>query len=141
MGAAAKFDCFVQDLGRGLHDLNSDTLKILLTNTAPNPATDAVLSDITQIGSGTGYTTDGAAVGSNAYSQSAGVATLTGASVVWTATGTMGPFRYAVLYNSTAAAKNLICYWDYGAPLTLTSTQTFTVAFDLTAGLLSVSIP
>jgi hypothetical protein len=137
MGSFNKFNCFAQDVGRGLHNLNADVLKVLLTNTAPT-ADKTVLSDITQIGSGTGYTTDGAAVGSNAFSQAGGVGKLTGASAVWTASGSMGPFRYAVLYNSSATGKNLIGWWDYGSAVTLTSTQTFTVAFDLTAGILTI---
>ena len=29
------FNQFFQDVGRGVHDLNSDTIKVVLTNTAP----------------------------------------------------------------------------------------------------------
>jgi hypothetical protein len=137
MASFNKFNCFAQDVGRGLHDLNGNTLKVLLTNTPP-VATNAVQSDIAEIAGSTGYTAGGGTVGSNSYAQTAGVGLLTGASVVWTASGTMGPFRYAVLYNYTASGKNLIGWWDYGSAITLTSTQTFTVAFDLTAGILSL---
>ena len=98
----------------------------MLTNTAP-AATNAVTSDITQISSGNGYTTGGTAVGSNAYSQSSGLATLTGDNVVFTASGgTIGPFRYAVLDDTTVSGGALILWWDYGSSVTLNSGETFT---------------
>lgn len=138
MAAFNKFNCFVQDVGRGLHNLNSDTLKVVLSNTAPLAA-NGVLTDITEISAGNGYTAGGLPVGSVAYTQSAGTATLTGNAVVWTATGAMGPFRYAVLYNSTATGKNLIGWWDYGTSITLANTETFTVSFDAINGILTLA--
>ena len=45
--ATFKFNIFVQDVGRKVHNLNTDTLKIMLTNTAP-VATNAVDGDITE---------------------------------------------------------------------------------------------
>jgi hypothetical protein len=47
-------------------------------------------------------------------------------SSTWAASGAVGPFRYAVLYNSTAAAKNLINWWDYSQSISLANTDTFT---------------
>jgi hypothetical protein len=130
MSAFNKFNFMVQDLGDGLHDLNSDTLNVMLTNTAP-VATNHVYADIsaTELANGNGYTTGGAAVTANAYSQSAGTATLSGTGPVFTASGAMGPFRYAVLYNQTAAGQNLIGWWDYGSSITLATGETFTVSF------------
>jgi hypothetical protein len=123
-----KFNCFVQDLGDKLHNLNSDTFKYLLTNTAP-VATNAVLSDITEISAGNGYTAGGAAVPSTAFSQSSGLATFTGSDTIWTASGgSFGPFRYAVLYNSTASGKNLVGWYDYGSADTTLSGETFKVS-------------
>jgi hypothetical protein len=51
--------------------------------------------------------------------------------VTWTASGAgFGPFRYVVLYNDTAAAKNLIGYWDYGSSISLTQAgETFVTDF------------
>lgn len=45
--------------------------------------------------------------------------------------GTVGPFRYVVLYNDTPAspADPLIAWWDYGSALTLNDTETFTIDF------------
>lgn len=134
-----KFNSFVEKIGRGVFNLNSDTLKVALTNTAPTVATDDELADITQIANGNGYTTGGTAVGSNAYSQTSGTGKLTGNDVVFTASGSMGPFRYAVIYDDTASGDPLIAYWDYGSSVTLASGETFTVDFDATNGILQLS--
>jgi hypothetical protein len=53
-----KFNCFVEDLAESVHDLDTDSLKIVLTNSAP-AAANTVLADITQISAGTGYTAGG----------------------------------------------------------------------------------
>jgi hypothetical protein len=137
MATFTKFNSFVEALGRKVHNLNSDTLKVALTNSAPS-ASNTQLSDITQISNGNGYTTGGTAAGSNAYSQSSGTAKLTANDVVFTASGSMGPFRYAVLYNDTATNDELIGAWDYGSSITLASGETFTVDFDGTTGILTV---
>jgi hypothetical protein len=128
MATFNKFNQFVGDLGLGVHNLNTGVLKIALTNTAPS-ATDATLSQITQITGGNGYTTGGATVPSTAYSQTTGTGTLTGSDVVFTATGTTPSFRYAVLYNDTptSPADPLIGFWDYGSSIALANGETFTV--------------
>ena len=66
-----KFNCFVQDMGDGVHNLNSNTLKVVLSDVPP-VATNAVLTDLTEIAGGNGYTAGGAAIGSSAYSQTSG---------------------------------------------------------------------
>jgi hypothetical protein len=57
----------------------------------------------------------------------------------WTATGAIGPFRYAVLYNDTSADDDLIAWWDYGSSITLNNGDTFTVDFDPTTGVLTLA--
>ncbi|NBU69837.1 MAG: hypothetical protein EBS53_00005, partial [Bacteroidetes bacterium] len=61
------------------------------------------------------------------------------ADVVFTATGSVGPFRYAVLYNDTATNKELIGWWDYGSSITLATGETFTVDFDPGTGVLTLA--
>lgn len=130
MATYNKFNIFVQDVTRKVHNLNSDTLKVALTNSAPI-ATNTVLANITQIGTGNGYASGGSAVPNNTDSQTSGTDTLAGDAVVFTASGgTIGPFRYAVLYNATAAGGPLIAWWDYGSAVTLNSGDTFTVSFN-----------
>jgi hypothetical protein len=152
MATANKFNIFAQDVGRAVHNLNSDSLKDALTNTSPNAADTVVdtttstltvkaTSNAAEIAAGNGYTKGGTAVGSNAYSQSAGTGSLTGNNVVFTASGgTIGPFRYVFLYNNTAgttATRAPILWWDYGSAVTLNDGETFTV--DHSGGILTIA--
>jgi hypothetical protein len=136
MAAFVKFNSFVEAMGRKVHNLNADVLKVVLTNSAPS-ASNTQLSDITQIANGNGYTTGGSVAASNTYVQTSGTAKLVATDVVFTASGAMGPFRYAVLYNDTATNDELIGSWDYGSAVTLASGETFTVDFDGTNGILT----
>lgn len=139
MATFNKFNCFAQDVGRGVHNLNSNTLKVMLTDVAP-VATNSVKTDLTEIAAGNGYTAGGTAAASNAYSQTSGTGKLTATDVVFTASGgSIGPFRYAVLYNDTASGKPLIGWWDYGSEVTLASTDTLTIDFDGTNGILTIA--
>lgn len=110
----------------------------MLTNTAP-VATNTVAGDITQISAGTGYTTGGTAATTTSSGQTSGTYKLVLADVTWTATGAMGPFRYAVLYNDTSATDPLIGYWDYGSSITSQNGETFTTDFDATSGVLTIA--
>jgi hypothetical protein len=138
MASYNKFNQFVEDLGRKVHNLNADTLKIALSNSAPS-AGNAVRGDISEISAGNGYTAGGTAIGSSAYSQSGGTGKLTGNDVVFTATGTLGPLRYAVLYNDTPSTDPLIGWWDRGSSITLASGDTFTVDLDQVNGILQLT--
>lgn len=130
MASFSKFNLFVQDLVRGAHNLNSDTIKVALTNTAPL-ATNSQLSDITQVGSGNGYTTGGNSGGASISSNSSGTETVrtTSAIPTWTASSSGFTLRYAVAYNDTNASDKLIGFWDYGSSVTLSGANgdTFTV--------------
>ncbi len=131
MASAVKFQKFVRDLGLGVHNLDTGALKVYLTNATPNAATHAVRADIADISAGNGYTAGGADV-SGVYTESGGTGTLVTSDVTFTASGgTVGPFRYAVLYNDTptSPADPLIQYWDYGSSITLADGETFTVDF------------
>ena len=139
MAAFQKFNNMVADLANKVHNLGADTLKVLLTNTAP-VATNTVIANITEIAAGNGYSTGGAAVAIASSTQSSGLYKLlpAAATVVWTATGTVGPFRYVVLYNSTAAAGNLLGWYDNGSNVTMNSGDTFTVTLDTVNGLIQL---
>ena len=140
MAAFNKFNIFVQDLGRGVHNLHSHTLKVALSNNAPSSG-NATLADITQISSGNGYSAGGSQVANNNYTQTSGVAKLLGDDVVFTASGgSIGPLRYVVFYNDTPTNPDnpLIGWWDYGSSITLNSGETFTVDFDGTNGILTL---
>lgn len=139
MASFTKFNSFVEAVAEKAHNLGSDTLKIILTNSAPSAA-NTVLADITQISGTNGYTTNGATATTSSSAQTSGTYKLVCADVSWTASGgSIGPFRYAVMYNSTATNGELIGYWDYGTNLTLTDANTFTVDLDGTNGVLTIA--
>jgi len=129
MAAFNKFQGFIGYLGLGAVNLNTDTLKVYLTNAAPSASLDDVKTDLAEITAGSGYTAGGDD-STNTYSEAGGVGTLAGTDIVWTAAGgSIGPFRYAVLYDDTHASDVLIGWWDYGSSITVLDTETFTVDF------------
>lgn len=141
MASFNKFNQFVEDVCEKVHNLQSDTLKVLLTNTAP-VATNAVKTDLTEISAGNGYSAGGTAATVSSSAQTSGTYKLVLADVVFTASGgSIGPFRYAVLYNDTptSPADPLIGWWDYGSSITLASGETFTWDADATTGVLQLS--
>lgn len=139
MASYVKYNDFVEQLGRGVHNLGSHVYKVALTNTAPNVATHVSLSDITEITAANGYTAGGT-VTTMGWSETGGTATATSTDVVFTASGgSIATFRYAVLYNSTAASGNLLGWWDSGAGQTITTGNTFTVGLDATNGILELA--
>lgn len=140
MASYVKYNCFAQDVGRKVHNLNTDVLKIALTNAAPNVATHTVLADITEIAAANGYSAGGNTPTNSGYSQTSGTGKLILVDTVFTASGgSIAQFRYVVLYNSTASGGPLIAYWDYGSGLTLASGDTLTVDFDGSAGVLTLA--
>lgn len=138
MATFNKFNSFVEALAEKVHNLGSDTLKVMLTNSAPS-ASNTVKANITEITAGNGYTAGGSAASITSSAQTSGTYKLVLADVTWTATGTVGPFRYVVLYNDTASNDELIGYWDYGSPVTLSDGETFTTDFDATTGVLTIT--
>ncbi len=131
MAAFNKYEIFTEDLAEKVHDCNLDTFKVLLSNTAPNAATHAVKADATEISAGNGYSAGGTDA-QNTTSRSGGTTSVVGVDIVFTASGgSIGPFRYAILYNDTPAspADPLIGWWDYGSSIQLASGETFTVDF------------
>jgi len=139
MAAFNKFQSFVEAVAEKVHNLGSDTLKVALTNTAPN-ATDTQLSNITQISSVNGYTTGGTQATQVTSAQTSGIYKLVLNDVTFLASGgSIGPFRYAVLYNDTATNDELIGYWDYGTSITLTNGNSFVVDLDGSNGVFTLS--
>lgn len=139
MASFTKFNQFTKDLIDGVHAFATHSFKVALCNTAP-VNTNSVLANLTQISNGNGYTTGGSA-SAMTTATSGGTAKATAADVTFTATGAVGPFRYPVLYNDTptSPADPLVGFWDYGSSISLANTETFTVDFDGTNGVLTVA--
>jgi hypothetical protein len=136
MATLTKFYSFVEAVHEKKHNLGSDTLKVLLTNTAPS-LSNTVKADISgELSTANGYTAGGATITVTSSAQSSGLYTLIASDVTWTASGgSIGPFRYSVIYNDTATNDELIGYIDWGYSITVASGQTFTIDFDQTSGL------
>jgi hypothetical protein len=141
MATFNKFNQFVEDLAKKVHNLNADTLKVALTNTAP-AAGNAIFSDITEITAQNGYAAGGSAASFSTGAQSSGTYKLVLNDVTFTAAGgSFGPFRYVVLYNATPTSplKPLIGYYDYGTGITVTAGNSFTVDLDQANGVLTLA--
>jgi hypothetical protein len=139
MASFNKFNSFVEAAAEKVHNLGADVLKVLLTNTAPT-ASNTVKANLTEISAGNGYTAGGLTPSITSSAQTSGTYKLVLADGVFTAAGgTIGPFRYVVLYNDTATNDELIGWWDYGSSITLNDTETFTVDFDASAGVLTIA--
>jgi hypothetical protein len=130
MAVFNKFNVFTEDVLRGVHQLHAagHEVKVYLSNAAPT-ATNTIKANVAEISAGNGYTAGGSDV-QNDLSRTAGVTDLTGVDVTFTASGgTIGPFRYAVVYNDTVADDPLICWWDRGSEVTLQAGESFRVEF------------
>lgn len=140
MATFNKYNCFVENLAEKVHNLQSDTLKVALTNTAPTAADTVWNTTVYPAPSAAnGYTAGGNSLTVSSSSQTSGTYKLVIADTVFTATsGGIGPFRYVVLYNSTASGA-VIGYYDYGSSITLADTETFTVDFDAANGVLTIA--
>lgn len=145
MAAYNKFQDFVEQLGLAKHNLNTDLQLLMLTNTQP-VNTNTIKTNITEIGAGNGYNAGGEDA-QNTYAESGGTGTLTGTKIVWTAAGgTIGPFRWPVLYNDTeqtSPVRPLIGWWEYPtASITLQIGETFSAKFnnsDTTGSILTIA--
>lgn len=138
MATFTKINSFVQALGEEKHTLATDQLKVVLTNTAI-VATNTVYANITSPLATTNLS--GATpfnITTTSWTNTSGTSKLILADLVLTATGSVGPFRYIGIYNDTAPNDELICFFDYGSSVTLANTDTFTIDFDGSNGVLTI---
>ena len=128
MATYNKFQCFVEDLAEGVHNLSSDTLKVAFSNAsnAPSASAHVKLADITTI---VATNLGDLSLSVSSSSQTSGTYKLVVADKTLTASGAVPAFRYVIIYNDTAASDELICYFDYGSEVTLASGDTFKLDF------------
>jgi len=131
MAALNKFQQFVENLCKGVHNFTSDatcSVTVALCAAANAPvAANAVLADLTQIA----YTNLSSRIVTGITAeQVAGVVSGTANDLVLTAGGgSVAPFRYIVLYDDDPAGDPLIGWYDYGSDLTLQDGETLTIDF------------
>lgn len=136
MNTFNKFNSFVEALAEKVHNLGSDVLKVALTNSAPVVG-NTQLSNITEIS----YTNCSArTITITSSAQTAGLYKLILADLTLTASGgSVGPFRYVVIYNDTATNKELIGWIDYGSSQTLGAGDLIIIDFDNTNGAIQLT--
>lgn len=129
MAAFNRFNSFLLALASKQHNLAADTFKVMLTNTSP-VTTQTVKADIAEIAAGNGYAAGGPQSAVGSLTQSNGTVKWVLSDTTITASGgSIGPARYAVLYNATSGL--LIGWWDYGSPgFTLAVGETVVIDYD-----------
>ncbi len=127
---------FMLEALRGEHDIEDDTLKIILLGSAFSfdPDTHATYSSVSasEIAGGYGYTTGGDTLtGVSASIDTVGdKVDIAADSVTWTATG--GPIPTvgsAIVYNDTHSSKTVVMCIDFGADYATADTKLFQVNF------------
>ena len=125
MATYNKFQAWVDYLAEGVN-CASDQFVVALTNSAP-VATNSILTDITQITytnlSSRNLTTASSSQTTGTYSLVVNDLTLTASG------GSVGPFRYVVVYDDTVANDPLVAWYDYGSSITLADTETLLINF------------
>ena len=140
-----KFNVVVEHIMHGVHNFNTHTIKVALTNTAPT-ATNTIFGDIVEIAAGNGYPAGGPSLVKISSGQTNGTYKYIVEDLTITASGgAIGPFRYIVLYNSSVqldqnntASKPLIGWYDYGQSITLNDGESFTIDSSQTDGIIQL---
>lgn len=132
MASYTKFQQFVEDLAKGVHNFTSDStcsVTVALTTHANIPlVTNSILANLTPIS----YTNLSSRVVTGITAEhTTGTVTFTADDLVLTASGAVATFRHVVIYNDdpTSPADPLIAWWDYGSDVTLANGETFTIDF------------
>ena len=135
-------------IAQGAVDFDANTFKAIAMKEGFifNPATHDLYADVSasEQGTGYGYTAGGVTLTgvSVAQNDTDARADITWNNITWTASGgTVGPFRYVVLYNDTptSPADPLVAWWDYGSALTLGIGDSFTADVNATNGFWSLT--
>ena len=136
------YDHFLEILGDGTLDMDSDTFKLaLLDNTHVFDATDTIFADVSgdEIAAGNGYTAGGETLTAVTYVQTAAVVKFDANDVIWTAsTGPIATSRFAVLYDTTAASA-LLGLIDMDGDKTPGDGDSLTVQWDPTNGIFTIT--
>ena len=141
VAAFTKYNSFIDEISKGGHNLTTCVYKLALTNSAPNAATHTTwnATDAPPPAAANGYPTGGNTPVVSSAATAGGIFKLVLADNVFTATaGGIGPFRYVILYNSSAGNK-LCGFYDNAASITLADTDTFTFDADPTNGVFTVA--
>jgi len=126
MAEFKKFNSFAEAVCKGVHNFDSDTLKVALTNTDPT----AVCTKLSELTSAITSGFDTMSLVKVSSGQVGGVYSYVPADLTMTASGAIAAFRYVVIYNDTASNKEVVCYFDRGTSTVLTAGDTLKLNFD-----------
>ncbi len=116
-GPWVPYNDFHLNLGKKLMDMSADAFLVALVTSSSNaiavsltPATYATINN--ELTTANGYTAGGVSVGTGSWTGGGATATTTfdTADATWTASASGFTARAAVLYDNTAASKNLVGY-------------------------------
>ncbi|MCS6828333.1 MAG: hypothetical protein NZ553_17085 [Caldilinea sp.] len=133
----AVFQFFDRAIGRlmdGTIQIGTHQFWAYLTNNAPDRFNHQYRSDLPGLSTGNGYVAGGQQLTGLTFQMlpgsPQGIWRFDSNNFSWTASGgNIGPFRWTVIYAKGAGSPNdyLVCYADYGASITVTSGNSFTV--------------
>ena len=118
----------------------TDSWRLILSNTAPNVATNTTAASASELATSGGYTAGGVPCTVTTAAQTGGVYKLVlaaPASPTWTASGGGFTFQYVILYNLTNT--QCIGYWDRGSATVMAAGDTYTPTLDATNGTYTVT--
>ena len=118
----------------------TDSWRLILSNTAPNVATNTTAASATELSTGGGYTAGGVTCTVTSAVQTGGTYKLilaAPASPTWTASGGGFTFQYVILYNLTNT--QCIGYWDRGSATVMAAGDTYTPTLDAVNGVYTVA--
>jgi hypothetical protein len=140
MAAFTKYNSFIDELSKGGHNLTTAVYKLALTNTAPGVSDTVWNTTVAPApAAANGYPAGGNTLTTTSAATTTGTFKLVLVDSVFTATaGGIGPFRYVILYNSSATNK-LVGYYDYASSISLADTDTFTTDFDNSLGVFTIA--
>lgn len=122
------YKTFWESIAKGEIILNTDTFKLVLSNTAPDQSTDKTLSDVAEVTAGNGYTSGGISL-TPTRGYSGDVWVLDFADVTLTASGgSISTWRYRILMSSTG--NRVVGWWDEGGAVTIADGGSFPINFD-----------
>ena len=141
MAAYVKYQLGIEKMMEG-GNAGTDTWQLILSNTAPNVATNTTAASATELGTSGGYTAGGVNCTVTSAVSTGGVYKVilsAPGSPTWTATAGGFTFQYVILYNLTQT--QCIGYWDYGSAVVMNGTNgdTFTPTLDPSGGVFTVS--
>lgn len=135
MATYNKFESWVEYMVEGAN-CGSDTFKVALVNSAPSASADSVLADISPTVDTTNLDTITLVTASS--SETGGTYSLDFNDLTMTASGSVGPFQYVVIYDDTVTGDPLVAWFDYGSSITMNNGDTFTLTFNA-SGLFTVT--